>query len=153
MNLDSIPVQLVLPNGKTFQRDDILTEARVDKTDLDKESELVGARIARYGYLASYFAHQKQALDDERKRHRAEFTMQAKLKKSVSYYLDGDVHTKSKPTEKDIENAWRLDETTLKINQQLADAMSSHELFIHLVKAHQSKSAQITNLQRRSDRG
>lgn len=146
--LDKLPLTIKLSTGETVKREDLLAEARIG-ADLNRESEMVAARIVRYGYLASVFAHEKKILDDKRKHGRAEFILAAKTSGQISFWANGDVVTKKKFSEKDIESAWRLDPATILVNQQLADAESSYELFSWLAKAHQSKSAQITNLQRK----
>jgi hypothetical protein len=148
METEKIPLNIQLPSGETIYREDLLEEVRISE-DLDSESRVIGARIVRYGYLASYFSHQKRTLDDERKRYRAQFFLRAKGSSQVTWLEDGDVRSKTKPTEKEIEAAWRLDPETQLIDGRLSDADSSYELFTWLARAHQSKSAQITNLQRK----
>ena len=148
-NLSSIPVRVVLPDGRVFERSDVLGKARISD-DLEGESKEVAADIATYGYLYAYLNSALSAAESQFAAWKSGQYAHAKANGVNIVTHDGSVLQKAKPSEKEVEASYRMDAQYAVFVNSISELRGNMELFRSLYYAHRSKSDQISNLIRMS---
>lgn len=143
--LNTIPIRVTLPDGRVFEREDVLVGAQVSG-DLQAESRQVAADIATYGYLYAYISSALATAESRYAAWKSDMYARGKANGVEIVTHDGSVLQKAKPTEKEVEASYRLDAHYSIYVNEINELQGNKELFRSLYYAHRSKSDQISNL-------